>query len=185
MPSNHVRKSQNGLKALQTTSPGLCVEKYENSFYIAYLQGTSSYICLSIDEGLQNSSVWESSAQVFCKLITLVQISKAKVHQSEWEKWRKNPATLLPENHPYQNKCMHFTFTLWLIKWHFCSKTVQKISLPQAESIHLMHRTGEAFEIYWESVVTNLTIHYLELAAPEDTTCEIRWNYWDRSIHVF
>jgi hypothetical protein len=31
-----------------------------------------------------------------------------------------------------------------LIKWHFCSKTVQKISLPQAESIHLMRTTGEA-----------------------------------------
>jgi len=147
IPSNCVMTSQNGLKALQTTSPGLCVDKYENSFYIAYLQGTSRYICLSINEGLQNSSVWESSAQVFGKLITLVRISKAKAHQqqqSEWEKWNKNPATLLPENHPYQNKCMLFTFTLWLIKWHFCSKTVQKISLPQAESIHLMRTTGEA-----------------------------------------
>ena len=83
MPSNYVRTSQNGLKALQTTSSGLCVDKYENSFYIAYLQGTSRYICLSINEGLQNSSVRESSAQVFCKLITLVQIVKAKSHQQQ------------------------------------------------------------------------------------------------------
>jgi hypothetical protein len=44
-----------------------------------------------------------------------------------------------------------------LIKWHFCSKTVQKISLPQAESIHLMRTTGEAaFEIYWERCACKL-----------------------------
>lgn len=34
-------------------------------------------------------------------------------------------------------------------------------------------------------MLTSLTTWYLELAAPKGRACQLGWNYWARSIHMF